>query len=129
MAKRDLYEATRETLVPVLIDNTRKAHRLSARLFSRFGVVSLIFGKPRIMDLFDPSTQTLRFPETTSERLQREALTDLAARYPDAIPVLIPCSKRAEEFIARYDTLLAPHFILSDAEAIFSHPLLRPHLK
>ena len=128
MAQRDLYEATKEALLPILIDNTRKAHRLSARLFSCFGVVSLIFGKPRVIDLFDPSSQTLRFPETACERLQFEVLTDLAAKYRDAVPVLIPCSERAEEFIVRHEALLASHFILSDAEAIFSHPLLRPPL-
>lgn len=124
MAERNVYEAARQSLLPILVDNTSKAHRLSARLFRQFGVVSLIFGKPSVRDLFDVSSHTLRLPETACERLRIEELTDLARQSTDYLPVLIPCSDAARDLISQHACALEPYFLLSDAEAIFSLPLL-----
>jgi len=124
MAKQSVYKAARQSLLPILIDNTREAHRISAALFRRYGVVSMIFGKPRLRDLFDPSSQTLRLPDTTCERLRIEELTDLAQQSISYLPVLIPCSDGARDLLARHASTLESHFILADAETIFSLPLL-----
>ncbi len=134
MTNQSVYEAARQSLLPVLVDNTRAAHRLSARLFRRFGVVSLIFGKARLWDLFDLSSRTLRLPSTPCERLRIEELIELAKQSTDYLPVLIPCSDASREWIARHAAALESHYILADAETIFSLPLLTegassaPHL-
>lgn len=134
MTKQSVYEAARQSLLPVLVDNTREAHRLSVRLFHQYGVVSLIFGKPRLWDLFDLSSRTLRLPQTASERLRIEELTELAQQSTSYLPVLIPCSDASREWIARHAATLESHYILADAETIFSLPLLTedgssgPHL-
>ena len=134
MTNRSVYEAARLSLLPVLVDNTHTAHRLSARLFRRFGVVSLIFGKPRLWDIFDLSSRTLRLPTTASERLRIEELIALAQQSKDYLPLLIPCSDASREWIARHAAALESHYILADAETIFSLPLLTedtpsaPHL-
>ena len=124
MAKQTAYKTARQALLPVLVDNTRETSRLSAKLFSRFGVVSLIFGRPRLRDLFAPSSQTLRLPYDGSERLRVEALIDLAKQSHGHLLVLIPCSAVADEWIARHAKALEPYFLLSNPEAIFSLPLL-----
>lgn len=119
MVVGDVRETIR-CILPVLVDNTKKAHHTSARLYHRFGVVSLIFGKPRLWDLIDPSSQTLRLPHSDCERLRVEELIDLAKKSEDYLPVLIPCSDEARAFVARHRTSLEAHFILSDAETLLS---------
>ena len=124
MKKRNVYETARQALLPVLLDNTPAAHRLSARLFRRYGIVSLVFGKPRLRDLFDPTSHTLRVPFGACDRVQIEALIDLAQESDGYLPALIPCSDRARELVTRHKTDLESHFLLLDSESIFSLSLL-----
>ena len=119
MAVGDVRETIR-CILPVLVDNTKKAHRTSGRLYYRFGVVSLIFGKPRLGDFFDPSSQTLRLPPSDCERLRVEELIDLAKKQEDYLPVLIPCSDEALAFVTRNKTRLETYFILADADTLLS---------
>lgn len=120
MIERQTREILGESILPVLLDNTAEAHRLSSRIFRRFGIVSLICGKPHLCDWFDVSSQTLRLPTTACERLRVEELLALGESYDDVLLLLIPCSHTARTTVARYATVLESRFILSDTDAIFS---------
>ena len=121
---RDVHETMRENILPVLLDNTKTAHRLSARLFRRYGLVSLIFGRPSLRDLFDLSSHTLRLPHTDCDRLQVEELIALAAKSEGKLLLLIPCSDRARATVARFAPVLESRFLLLDADtALTASPL------
>lgn len=115
-----VHETMRENILPILLDNTSEAHRLSAQLFRRYGLVSLILGKPRLRDLFDPSSHTLRLPHTDCERLRVEELIALAEKREGKLPILIPCSEEARETVKRFENVLESRFILLDADAALS---------
>ena len=116
----DVHEAMRESILPILLGNTREAHRLSARLFRRYGLVSLICGNQSIRDLFDPSSRTLRFPATDCDRLQVEALIALAEKNTSKILLLIPCSAHARNTVKQFEASLESRFLLMDADAALS---------
>jgi hypothetical protein len=119
--------ALSEHLLPILCGNTRQAHRLSAQIWQRLGTSTLICGKPRLWDLFDPSSHTLRLPKSPSPRLLCEILIDLADAYPECLPVLIPCSAQARSFVEDYGALLETRYLLCDATRFFSQfPIVSP---
>ena len=111
-------------LLPVLCGNTKRAHRLSAKILRRLGTMSLICGDPHLRDLFDPSSLLLRLPKHPSERLLVEALMTLPDSYPDRLPVLVPCSKEAERFVREHAAVLETRYLLRDEESLFFHPPL-----
>ena len=113
MTKNDLSLALGQALLPVLCDNTRLARQVAEDIFKRYGTVSLMFGKRRFFDLFALSYDTLRFPKTNEDRLRAEELCELADSYDDVIPVLIPCSDDASEFVKNYERELESRYIIA----------------
>ncbi len=120
MTARAIRETANQSVLPVLLGNTYRAHRLSARLFRRFGVVCLIGGRPRFCDLADISSVTLRMPKTDCERLSVEALLTFAEQYREPLLLLVPCSEAAKRLIINHTSALERYFILSDEESILS---------
>ena len=124
MTKADIRDTLRHHVRPVLLGNTAEAHRLASRLFRRFGVISLICGKPRLRDLFDAASQTLRLPQNACERLCVEALLELARANDELILLLIPCSDEAKEITRRNKIALERCYMLSDADTLFTSSVL-----
>ena len=120
MSKNDAYLALEESVLPVLLDNTKTAHRVSRRIFDRHGTVSFIFGKKRFWDIFDISSQTLKNPMTDQTRLIAEELVAFVEKYPDMLPVLIPCSKNAEIFIKEFEKTLESRYIIASPSVFLS---------
>ena len=120
MSKNDVYLTLEESLLPVLCDNTRLAHRVSRRIFDRHGIVSFIFGRNRFSDILDISSQTLKFPTTNESRLLAEELGTFAEKYPDMLCVLIPCSKDAEAFIKEFEQTLESRYIIASPSVFLS---------
>ena len=124
MTARAIRETANQSILPVLLGNTRKAHRLSARLFRRFGVISVIGGQPRLWDIADFTSVTFRMPKTDCERLTVEALIGFAEEYREPLLLLVPCSETTAGTVARHAKALERYFVLSDTEAILaSSPL------
>lgn len=113
MTENDLSLALGQAMLPVLCDNTQLARRVAESIFNRYGTVSLVFGKQRFFDLFAISYCTLKLPDTNEDRLRAEELCDLADAYEDTIPVLIPCSKQAREFIKSQTEKLESRYIIA----------------
>ncbi len=120
MSKNGASIALEESILPVLCDNTRIAHRISLRIYNRHGIVSFIFGKKRFSDLLDISSQTLKFPITNEARLLAEELIEFSEKYPDMLPVLIPCSKSAEAFIKEFEPTLESRYIIAEPKVFLS---------
>ena len=106
MPTSDRYLALVENVLPVLFDNTPKAHRISSRIFNRHRIVSFICGKRRFFDIFDLSCKTVRLPSTNEKRLAVEGLIEFAKKYSDRIIELskgvvisdqIRCKERNEQ--------------------------------
>ena len=114
MSISDKYLTFEQYVLPVLFDNTARAHRISSRIFNRHGIVSFICGKRRFLDMFDISCQTLKLPNTNEKRLIAEELIALAEKYPDMLPVLIPCSKEAQDITAEFSDELETRYIITD---------------
>ena len=110
----DKYLAFEQYLLPILLDNTATAHRISSRIFNRYGIVSFICGKRRFSDMFDISSQTLKLPDTTEERLIAEELIALSEKYSDMLGVLIPCSEKAEAITTEFSDELEARYIIVD---------------
>ena len=43
-----------------------------------------------------------------------EALIELTEKYPDMLPVLVPCSDRANAFVEEFSDLLESRYIISE---------------
>ena len=114
MPTSDKYLALVENVLPVLVDNTQTAHRISARIFNRHKIVSFICGKRRFLDIFDISCKTLRLPDSSEKRLIVEELIEFVKNYSDMIPVLIPCSERAEAVVHEFSEELEAYYIIAD---------------
>ena len=119
-AERYRCEIIREGVLPVLVDNTWEAHRLSARLYGRYGLVSLIVGIPLLRDLFDLSSRTLRTPPTDCDRLRIEQWLDLATKSKDKLLLLVPCSDRARDEVKCFAHVLESHFIILEPTSVLS---------
>lgn len=121
MSKNGVSIALEESILPVLYDNTRLAHRVSRCIYNRHGIVSFIFGKKRFSDLLDVSSQTLKFPITDEARLLVEELVEFSDKYSDMLPVLIPCSKNAEAFIKEFEPILESRYIIAEPKVFLSN--------
>ncbi len=120
MTARAIRETANQSILPVLLGNTGRAHRLSARLFRRFGVVSLICGRPSLSDLADFTSVTLRMPKTDCERLWIETIVGFAEEYREPLLLLVPCSKEAKSLLSTHASVLEEYGILLDEETVFS---------
>lgn len=114
MSISDKYLALTQNVLPVLLGNTQKAHRISSRIFKRHGIVSFICGKRRFSDILDISCKILKLPNTNEKRLIAEELVEFAKKYSDMLPVLIPCSEEAEAIICEFLEELEAHYIIAD---------------
>lgn len=114
MSTSDKYLALEQYVLPVLFDNTAEAHRISLRIFNSHGIISFICGKKRFSDILDVSSKTLKLPDTNEARLVTEELIELADKYSDMLPVLIPCSKKAKEIAVNFSEELETRYIIAD---------------
>lgn len=106
MPYRELFSELRQYALPIFCGNTRKAHRLSAEVYRQYSLISLIYGKKRLFDIFDVSSYNAGLPHTENTRLICEALTAIADSFPDMLILLIPMTPFFEEAISEYSDML-----------------------
>ena len=114
-------EILQENVCPILLDNTAAAHRLAAGLYRRYGIISLIVGKPRFRDLFDAASRTLRLSPTACDRLRVEQWIDLAKRSEGQLLLLVPTSDGARDVVHRFAEALEPYFIVLEPDGVLSY--------
>ena len=120
MSEREKAEALEECIMPILLGNTRLSHKISHSIYTSCGIVSFIYGRLKPLDLLDISSQPLKLIQTDDGRLLCEALTAFCEKYPDMLPLIVPCSLKAEEFVLLYGRELERIGILARPEFLFS---------
>lgn len=124
MADHATELARGQCVIPIFLDNTVLAHRLSSKVFHRFGVISLICGRHRALDVFDFSSYTLRLRPTSEQRLIAEELVSFSERCPETLLLLVPCSKKATELCERFSSSLESRFVtVSPSDLLNTSPL------
>ena len=114
MTERQCKEILREDVLPVILGNSRHAHRLSLRLYLQYGLTSLLCAERKgIRDLLDPSSTF--FPLISGEpRLICEQLCDLAAREEGRLLLLIPAEEKTRARLEGSLDSLESAFVLTD---------------
>ena len=118
MSERERAEALEECIMPILLGNTRLSHRISQSIYASCDIVSFIYGRMKLLDLLDISSQPLKLIQTDNGRLLCEALTDFCQKYPDMLPLIVPCSPKAEAFVASFWDELSRIGIIAKPECL-----------
>ena len=116
------------TTVPVLLGGLpRHAGRLAAELYLRHGINAHWYGRgwhPRLAIYARRHPVALPFSED-SDGVMLRLLLDFEGeqRHIGGIPCLIPCSREAEDFLARAQTVLEERFVLLERPSAGEDPL------
>ncbi len=111
-----------DTAVPVLLGtaaDSRAAGRLARRLFRRHRVVCFWFGRRLSLNLFLYARHRAVSLGALNDWLRVRALRDFAAdpEQDGRLLALIPCSARAEAFLARCGGELSTDYVLLSGQA------------
>lgn len=111
MEKSEDKELFKQTVIPVILGNGIRAHRLSLRFFFRYGVRSVICGKRKgLLDILDPVCDFLKLYSDDS-RLMCEQLSDISEDGEFIMP-LISVTDRLCSFVNENEELLESRFII-----------------
>ena len=121
MGDRVYLENARAYFLPFILGNTKQSHKLSQKIFNKYGIVSLICDSRRhALDLLDFSSRSIRLCHTDSPRLLCEQMIALADQSPYTLPLIIPIS---EEYVRMTDDVrdvLETRFIISSPDELFT---------
>ena len=125
MSIRSVGDEARLYFVPYILGNSRHSHKICAKIYKRFGIVSLICDERRsLLDLFDLSSRSIELTDTDSPRLVSEELIWLATQNDYVLPRLIPVSEKYQKMIECERERLESCFVISSEQEIFtSSPL------
>ncbi len=119
MAKDERTELLEQSVFPILLGNSPRAHLLAFRLYLRYGVTSFVGGSRRTLwDLLNPFCDFYRLFLGENGRLLKEQLLSLAEEYEDTLFVLIPATKEMLDLIHPHVSELESRFILSEPHAV-----------
>ncbi len=120
LTKREWKELIRESVVPILPDQSLRAHLLAFRLFFKWGIVSFLCGKKRaLLTALDPVCRFLPINKD-EERLAAEQLTDFAEAWSDCLFFFLPLTEKDRIFADRYASSLTCRMIVSTPQALLS---------
>ena len=125
MSNKILSDDARLYFVPYILGNSSASHKLSAQIYRRFGIVSVICGERRpLLDLFDFTCRSIELTNTDSSRRICEELVWLASQGEYTLPILIPTSDKYSKILNSERERLEEHFVISSPEELFvSSPL------
>lgn len=128
LTRRERRELMRESIVPVLLDQSKNAHLMAWRLFLKWGVTSFLCGtKKSPMTSLDPVCRFLQ-TDRRVDRLAAEQLTDFAETGSDCLFLLIPLTGADRAFAKEYASTLESRMIVADPDTLFERaPFERCH--
>ena len=107
--------------MPFILGNTKQSHKLSQRIFNKYGIVSLICDSRRhALDLLDFSSRSIRLCPTDSPRLLCEQLIALAEQSPYMLPLIIPVTEEYARMTDEVRNILETRFIISSPDELFT---------
>lgn len=117
MKRKQIREEARLYFVPFLLGDTMTAHKLSFKIFKRYGIVSLILDtKKTVADLWDFSSRFKAISQSKSQEIAVMQLKDLAAQTQYTLPLLIPCSNEYTDLVKKHSSELESEFIILNAD-------------
>ena len=124
MKDRTLLKEARLYFIPVLLGSNKLSHRISRRIFRKYGMTSLILDEKRSWrDAFSLSSRFVPIYCRDSELLCSE-LCILGESEPYSLPLLVATSPRFEALIDEFAHTLEPRFIICSPDELFcSSPL------
>lgn len=125
MNKSFIKEEARLYFIPFLLGDNQASHRLSRKIFKKYGISSFILDDKRTFaDIWDFSCRFIKLSSSQDFPLTLLQLVDIAREFPFSLPILIPCSDEYESFAKLYKTELESVFVLSSQEfALTDSPL------
>lgn len=121
MGTKDVRESARQYFVPYILGNTALAHRLSAKIFLRYGIVSLICDQhPSFLGALDPSCRYVPLSPSCEPSLIADQLLSLCDQQPYTLPMIIPTTKQYAEIIEAERERFEHKFVLADSKTLFS---------
>lgn len=130
MKNRGVRVDAQTYFLPFILGNSREAHRLSVKIFRKYGIISLVCSPERsLLDFFDFTCRFVGILSTESDRLLCEQLIDLSKQNPFTLPILVPVDGRYKKSVCDNAGMLEKTFILSSAEKLFTDsPLATLHV-
>ena len=117
MKRKQIREEARLYFVPFLLGDTMTAHKLSFKIFKRYGIVSLILDtKKTVVDLWDFSSRFKTISQNKNQEITVMQLKDLAAQTQYTLPLLIPCSDEYADLVKKHSSELESEFIILNAD-------------
>ena len=121
MDKSLIREEARMYFVPILLGDNQESHRISRKIFKKYGISSFVLDNKRIFaDLWDFSCRFVKLSSSDGFPIIFTQLVDITREIPSALPILIPCSSKYESFTKLYRNELEAFFVISDKELIFT---------
>ena len=112
-------ELLREDILPVVLGNGIDAHRLAARLLSRYGVMCMLCGERKnLLDWLDLSTCFLRISYKRDLRLAADQLVDFAEENRERFLLLVPMDSAGHTVIGEQAERLETHFVCVEASEL-----------
>ena len=126
MNKVRIREEARFYFVPFLLGDNQASHRLSKKIYKKYGIVSFILDKKRTAaDIWDLSSRFLKLINTENQELITLQLIDLAEQSPYTLPLLIPCSEEHELLVKKDRELLETRFVISSENLLLTDSPLK----
>ncbi len=121
MSTRSIREDASLYFLPFLLGDNLQAHKLSTKIFFKYGITSTILSEKRsLLDAVDMSSRFVDLSPTQSTSLLCEQLIALVEHDPHFLPILVPCSKEYAEALNEQRETLENFFVISSIDEIFS---------
>lgn len=116
-----IREEARMYFIPILLGDNQDSHRISRKIFKKYGISSFILDRKRTLaDLFDFSCRFVKLSSSDGFPILFTQLVDITREIPSSLPILIPCSSEYESFTELYQNELEAFFVISDKKLIFT---------
>lgn len=121
MDKSSIRKEAKLYFLPFILGNNKNAHKLSKKIYRRYGIVCFILDKKRVLsDIFDFSSRFLPITDTKNDALTVKEIIYLANQEQYTLPILVPCSKEYRELVEKNRELLEAIFVLSNEDTVIN---------
>lgn len=121
MSDRQARENAREYFVPYILGNTPTSHRIAARIFCKYGIVSLICDeKSSPLCALDPTCRYLHLSPSDEPRIIAEQLLSLCEQQQYVLPIIIPVVPKYHKAVEAERDTLEHKFVIADKDTLFS---------
>ena len=121
MDKSSIRKEAKLYFLPFILGNNKNAHKLSKKIYRRYGIVCFILDKKRVLsDIFDFSSRFLPITDTKNDELTVKEIIYLANQEQYTLPILVPCSKEYRELVEKNRELLEAIFVLSNEDTVIN---------